>query len=509
MMSAVRVFTLVVVVLAILLLWRTWRGAPRPEPVRFAPVPEEQFDDGGTLTDAWADFDGDGDPDRFVGFNGGRSRLYRNEGNGRFVDVADSLGVRVDRSVRTSAWGDFDADGDPDLLLGYAGGEPVTALWRNDGPDGFVEAADAVGVLLRSGVTRQATWVDYDGDGDLDLFLAMRDGPNRLFRNDGEGFSDVTAASAIGDPRRSVGALWLDIDEDGDLDAYVANMNGDANGLWINEEGRFADQAAAWGLADGGRALGDEDQGTVRPCAVDYDHDGDLDLFTANYGPNGLFRNPGGPGPWRNVAGEVGLAVDGRYDTCAWADFDHDGRVDLYVNGTVTGGQSHRDWLLRRRDGPFEDVTPPELLVEADHGATWVDHDLDGDVDLALTGVQETGVHHLVQNLLRPELAFHSVKVRLLDGDGRATRVGNEVRVFAAGTFDVLGTALVDSGSGYDGQNDLPVHFGLPGGHPVDLEITTIVHGRRIQERLPGVDPRAYRGRVVTVRMDELGQLVR
>jgi hypothetical protein len=509
MKSQARIVTLVFVVLATLVIWRALRGGARPEPVRFAPAPEEPFGDGGTLTDAWADYDGDGDPDRFVGFNGEASRLYRNDGDDGFADVASDLGLRVDRSVRTSAWGDFDADGDPDLLLGYAGDAPVTALWRNDGADGFTDVAAAKGVMLASGVTRQGAWVDYDGDGDLDLFLAMRDGPNRLFRNDGSTFHDVTEPSGIGDARRSVGAVWLDIDTDGDLDAYVANMNGDANGLWVNEGGRFTDQAAAWGLADGGRALGDETQGTVRPCAVDFDHDGDLDLFTANYGPNGLFRNPGEPGPWANVAEALGLDVEGRYDTCAWADFDHDGWVDLYVNGTVTGGQSYRDWLLRRQDGAYVDVTPPELLVEADHGASWVDYDLDGDLDLALTGVQETGVHPVMQNLLRPELVFHSVKVRLLDADGRATRVGNEIRVFAAGTFDVLGTALVDSGSGYDAQSDLPVHIGLPGEQLVDLEVTTIMRGRRIRERLPGVDPRAYRGRVVTVRMDDLGQLVR
>jgi hypothetical protein len=286
-------------------------------------------------------------------------------------------------------------------------------------------------------------------------------------------------------------------------------MNGDANGLWINTDGRFTDRADEWGLDDGGRALGDESQGTVRPCVVDYDHDGQLDIFTANYGPNGLFRNTGDELPWEPVADAEGLAFDGRYDTCAWADFDHDGRVDLYVNGTVTGGTSYRDWLLRREDGAFVDVTPPELLVEADHGATWVDHDLDGDVDLALTGAQDTGVHHLAMNLLRPEYAFHSIKVRVLDAEGHATRVGNEIRVFAAGTFDVLATASVDSGSGYDGQSDLPVHFGLPGGQPVDLEITTILAGSRFSTRLPGIDPRAYRGRVLTVRLDAQGQLVR
>ena len=91
------------------------------QPVRFSPVSEDLFDQGGALTDAWADIDLDGDPDRFVGFNGTPSRLYRNDGIDGFVDIASEVGLTTERSVRTSAWGDFDSDGDPDLLLGYSG----------------------------------------------------------------------------------------------------------------------------------------------------------------------------------------------------------------------------------------------------------------------------------------------------------------------------------------------------------------------------------------------------
>ncbi|HKJ02008.1 MAG TPA: VCBS repeat-containing protein, partial [Longimicrobiales bacterium] len=373
-MSAARrgqLTAIVLVALAATFLWRSReRGADAPEPVRFETLPVAAFDAGGTLTDAWADVDGDGDPDRFVGFNGAPSRLYRNDGTTGFTDVAAATGLVVERRVRTSAWGDYDGDGDPDLLLGYAGDGPVLALWRNDGGAAFTEVAADAGLSLGAGATRQASWVDVDGDGDLDLFLALRDAPNRLWRNDGGSFTDVTEASGLGDPRRSVGAVWFDADTDGDLDVYVANMDGDANGLWLDEGGVFSDVAPAWGLADGGRALGDEAQGTVRPCAVDWDGDGDLDLSTANYGTNGLFRNPGGPGVWDNVAPDEGLATDSHFDTCAWADFDHDGRADLYVNGTVSGGVSYPDLLLRREGGPFVDVTPPALQVDADHGAT-------------------------------------------------------------------------------------------------------------------------------------------
>ncbi len=498
--------------LASLSAWACAPGEPELEPVRFAPHPVPAFAEGGTLTDAWADFDLDGDPDRFVGFNGAPSRLYRNDGSGGFADVASSVGLAVSRRVRTSAWGDFDLDGDPDLLLGYAPDSlaaGVLALWRNEGGGAFTEVAGDVGLALEAGATRQASWVDYDADGDLDLFLALRDVPNRLWRNDGAAFADVSEESGLNDPRRSVGAVWFDADEDGDLDLYVANMDGDANGMWVNDGGHFTDRAGQWGLADGGRALGDEAQGTVRPCVVDYDRDGHLDLFTANYGTNGLFRNPGPGAPWENVATAEGLAEDSHFDTCAWADFDHDGWPDLYVNGTVTGGVSYRDFLYRREGGPFTDVTPPELLVEADHGATWVDHDRDGDVDLALTGTAEGATHALMQNLLRPEVAYHSVKVMVLDAQGRANQAGAEVRVFAAGTFQLLGSSLVDTGSGYDAQSLLPVHFGLPGAQPVDIEVTLVGAGKRVTTRAHNVDPAAWRGRVIRLPFDAEGKLVR
>jgi len=480
------------------------------EPVRFTPAQPELFADGGTLTDAWADVDGDGDPDRFVGFNGAASRLYRNDLLDGFVDIAADVGLAVERAVRTSAWGDFDRDGDPDLLLGFAGDAPVTALYRNDGPSGFVDVAADVGLRLEAGATRQASWIDYDEDGDLDLFLAMRDRPNHLFENRGpSGFADVAEEVGMIERGRTVGATWFDVG-DGRLDLIVANMDGDANTLWIQEAGGFrADGGGP--VAGGGRALGDAAQGSVRPCVVDHDNDGDFDLFFANYGPNGLLESDPGAGTYTDVAPRLGLAIDARYDTCAWGDFDNDGALDLYVNGTVTGGVQYRDWLFRREGGEsFVDVTPPELLeLAADHGATWVDFDLDGDLDLALTGAGEDGMHHLMRNLLRPERAGHSLQVRVLDAQGVAAHAGAEVRVYAAGTDRLLGTRLVDAGSGYDAQSDLPVHFGLPGDQPVDVTVTVLGSGARRTATVAGVEPGAYLGRALILRIDRAGGVVR
>jgi hypothetical protein len=455
---------------------------------------------GGTFSNAWADVDGDGDFDLFVGFNGAPNRLYRND-DGVFTNVAEELGMTAPRRTRSSAWGDFDQDGDPDLFLGLVGGEggAITALLRNDG-NRFVDVAAEVGLQLTEGTTRQAAWVDFDGDGDLDLFLGLRDRENVLFRNDAGQFQDVAAEVGVADARRTVGALWFDYEQDGDLDLVVANMDGGANGLFRNDQGVFTDVAAQAGIADGGRGVGDASYGTVRPCVVDYDLDGRMDLFMANYGPNALFHNEG-DGRFRNVAEELGVAIDSHYDTCIFGDYDLDGRVDLYVNGTVGGDTQYRDYLLRNTEEGFVDVTPPELLeLNADHGAQWVDFDGDGALDLSLTGARPAGMHYVMRNSRGDDGVGASIQVLVVDAEGNATRAGAEVRVYRAGTDELLGAQVVDSGSGYNSQNVAPVHFGLPGRGRVDIEVVFPGGGRRDAVRETGVDPASTVGRPVTIR---------
>ncbi|HUF48926.1 MAG TPA: CRTAC1 family protein [Vicinamibacterales bacterium] len=464
-----------------------------------------------TLVNAWADYDRDGDPDLFVGFNGQPNRLYRND-DGRLVEVAASAGVADARATRAAAWGDFDGDGDPDLLVGFApGAGSVLRLYRNDAGR-FVDVTVEAGLTRAAGAVRQPIWVDDDLDGDLDLFVAFRDGPNALYRNANGRFEDVAAALGLDDGRRSVGAVWFDEDGDGDLDLYVGNMDGDPNGLWINPARqvvgpggavtRFVDVAAERGLAWGGRAPGDPANGTVRPCVADVDNDGRLDLIMANYGPNGLFLNRRG-GRWEDASVASGLAIDARDDTCAPADVDHDGRLDLFINGTVTGGRNYPDFLFRGVGSRFDDVTPPAIRdLEADHGVAWADVDGDGDLDLALTGAGRLPL--VLRNGLTGAAAARSLMIRVESAPGVSVP-GAEVRVFETGSNDVQ-TRWVDAGSGYNAQSDLPVHVGLRSDGPVRIDVRSPGTRQGAGISTLSVQPGEWRGRVLVVRVGAAGR---
>ena len=453
--------------------------------MQFQPIQPELFSTAGAFVNAWADYDGDSDSDLFVGFNGTPNRLYRNN-KGTFVDVAAAAGLAEARAVRAAAWGDMDGDGYPDLLVGFTPGpQSLLRLYRNRGGV-FQDVTDAAGLAVMTGAVRQPAWVDVDGDNDLDLFVAFRDRPNALFRNDDGMFTDIAADIGLADPRKSVGAVWFDADADGDLDVYVGNMDGDANGLFINTKGRFTDMAEAKGVAWAGRTPKDAANGTVRPCAADINNDGRIDLIAANYGKNGLFLNTGSG--FQDASAAWGIDVDARHDTCIVADVNNDGRLDVYVNGTFTGGVQYRDYLFINTGSRFEDGTPENVkALAADHGASWADVDHDGAIDLALTGSQANGMHSILRNLLPASDGRRSISVRIFDSRGQANRAGAEVRVYAAGTRQLIGTGLVDSGSGYDMQNDLPVHVGIGASALVDVEITWPANGARDVTRVEGV----------------------
>jgi penicillin G amidase len=465
-------------------------------PPNFEPVQPELFSAGGAMTQAWADVDGDGDLDLFVGFaRDVPNRLYRNDG-GRFTDVAAALGIADLDETRAAAWGDFDADGAPDLYVGFIdGATKPNRLYHNEGGKRFVDVAAQYAVNLR-GVTRQPGWIDFDGDGDVDLFVSFRDKPNMLFRNDGKTFVNVAAELGVADPRKTVGASWFDFDEDGDLDVYVANQEGDGNALFRNDGARFVDVAKDLGIDAMGRPVAN---GSVGTCITDFDSDGRLDLFVANYGPSFLYRVI--KGRFTDVAPAAGLAIDHHNVSCAWGDYDNDGHPDLYVSGYVNGTLRYRDYFFHSDGTRFSDVIPQVMLDhDADHGVQWADFDADGDLDVALADGDLRGSHYLFRNLLSKTDAARSLQVLVVDKAGHYTKPGAEVRLYAAGTRRVLGSGLVDTGSGYNAQGIVPLHFGLANLEAVDVEVTTLTGSRRVVTRLASVDPRTRSGKAVVIR---------
>ncbi|WP_129780837.1 CRTAC1 family protein [Peristeroidobacter soli] len=474
-------------------------NGPAPQFTVYQP---EVFAAPGALANAWADFDNDGDLDLAVSFKSGEVRLYRND-RGSFSNVGATLGLPTQGDeVRGLSWGDYDADGFLDL---YAGTRKVpiasrNLLYRNDAGRGFVEVAEAAGVAMPGVSSRQSNWIDYDNDGDLDLFVANRIGENGLFRNDGGKFVSVAKELGLADVRRSVGACWFDMDQDGDLDVFVANQEGDKDALYRNDGGRFTDVAPELNMDQPQRRLA---EGGVGCTVGDYDNDGDLDLFVASYGLNLLYRNDGG-GRFVDVARELGITERGLAVAASWGDYDLDGLLDLYIAGYVRGanGLEPKDLLLRNTGHGFVNViAATDVLNHADHGVQWADFDGDGDLDLSLTDSRDAGRHWVLKNEVARRDAPRSLQVTVLDRQGRHSRAGAEVRLFdAAGK--VLGTRLVTTGEGYDSQSVQPVHFGLPRTERVTVEVTFLGPAGRTRQYVRNVDPARFAGSSLVVRQN-------
>jgi hypothetical protein len=463
----------------------------------FELVQPELFSAAGAQPNCWADFDGDGNLDLFVGFKAGLpNRLYQNNG-GKFTEVASEFGVADLTDTRAASWGDFDSDGNIDLYVGFTRKSGLrNKLFRNDGKK-FVDIAPELGVDL-IGETRQVSWIDFDNDGRVDLFVAFRDAPNQLLRNEGNRFVDVAGDLGVADPRKTVGAVWFDYNQDGRLDLFTANQEGTLNGLFRNDGGRFVDVAHELGMDAYGRPA---QYGSNGPSVVDVDNDGNLDLFVAGYGANFLYRSDG-RGAFLNLAEEMGVMGGDQATPSAWGDYDNDGRPDLYVSSYILQPLNEHDHFFHHAGSHFSEVIPWQMLQNgATHGIQWADFDRNGALDLAMANNNPNGHHYLWRNMLPPERAGRSLQVLVVDEHGRHTKAGSEVRIYSPGTRQLFGTRLVDTGGGYCSQNVLPVHFGLPVEGPVDVEVTSMgKSGRRIT-RVPNIDLGRSPRKVLTVKV--------
>lgn len=468
--------------------------------VSFSPIQTELFATPGAQSNAWADYDNDGDLDLLVTFRRAPTRLYQNT-DGVFTDVATEMGLPTDGGdMRGAAWGDYDNDGDVDLYLGYAGRtDPRNKLLRNDGST-FTEVGKAAGVDLK-GITGQTTFVDYDADGDLDLYVAFRETFNRMLENNGDGtFTDVSFKSGLAEIRRTVGACWFDMDSDGDLDVFTANQNGDRDGMFRNDGDRFNDVAMELDMDQPRRPTRD---GSVGCAVTDFDTDGDLDLYVAEYGRDSLFRN-NGDGTFTDVAEDMGADIDDHIVTGVWGDVNNDGRPDLYTVGYVSREPGAKDYLLLNLGDRFEDVMTHVIAAnDGDHGVQFADFDGDGDLDLALAANATNGTHYVFANQLGEDARQRSLQVLVLDRNGYYTKAGAEVRVYRAGTDKLLGLTQVDTGSGYKTQNAMPVHFGLPDLSPVDVVVSSPSPSGSLITRRNNIDPTSLVGQVLEFRTKE------
>ena len=469
------------------------------EELLFTAVQPELFAAPFAQSNAWGDFDNDGDLDLLVVFLDRAVRLYENLGVGGFVDIADTLNLPTGGNPRSVAWADYDSDGDQDIYIAYADGSTANKLLENrmeSGKVGFEDVATSRGVNF-TGIVRQLNFIDFDNDGDLDLHLALRNAPNLLYENQNSHFKNQASNWGFFEPRRTVGSCWFDMDEDGDLDVFTANQNGDRDGMYRNDGEYFTDIAIALDMDQSRRPLTDGGVG----CAItDFDNDGDLDLYVAEYGDDSLFRN-NGDGSFTDVAKEVGLAVHDHIVTGVWGDVNNDGLPDLYAVGYVNGKPGMPDYLFINSGSHFENRIPENIrLNDSDHGAQMADYDNDGDLDISLAANDPAASHPLYRN--DSDLAGRpSIKVQVLGSNGNYVMQGSEVRVYRAGTSKLLGTRLVDTGSGYNAQNAMPVHIATLDSSQVDIRVTTMSTAGRVDHHFMDIDVASLDNRPFIVRI--------
>ena len=463
-----------------------------PTEPRFTSIQTADFAIAGSLSNSWADFDNDGDLDLAVSLKGGAIRLYRND-NGKFVNIGPQLGLPTfGPEMRGVAWGDYDGDGWIDLLGGATMPTDLSLVFHNEAGKAFKNVAPELGLTIPNRSARQTSWVDYDNDGDLDVYAANRIGPNSLFRNDEGRFTQVSANESVSDPRPTVGACWFDYDRDGDLDVFLANQSGAPDSLWRNDGNGFTDVAAQLGLDNPGRT---KEEGGVGCAVGDYDNDGFLDLFVPNYGVNALYHN-NGDGSFTNVAKTMGVGIDNHAVGAAWGDYDNDGFLDLYVTSYYgpRDQQKPKDSLFHNEGGKgFRQVlTEASALNVGDHGVQWIDYDRDGAIDLSvMRGYTDKGGHFLFHNDLGKKAAKRSLSIMLLDAKGRFTRQGAEVRLYD-GAGKILATRQLSTGDGYNSENAAPLHFGLKSMKPVTVEVTWMSPNGPKLQRLTNVRAARY-----------------
>ena len=439
-----------------------------------------------------------------------RHYLYRNVGGLKFEDVTEKAGLAHTGWGQGVCAGDIDNDGNTDLMVSHWG---QNALFRNQGDGTFRNEAKQRG--LTSPERRWSTgcsFLDYDRDGDLDLFVAhyvdldLEKTPKpgdaaecrwkeipvvcgplglpgesmSLYRNDGHGvFADVSEKAGISGSKQFYGftVLTADFDNDGWTDIYVA-CDSTASLLYQNKaDGTFEEVGAMSGAAYNMDGL---EQAGMGAAAADYDGDGKLDIFKTNFidDSNTLYRNDG---DWMFVDETLSTGLGVHTEFLGWGtafvDFDQDGWRDIFVaNGHFYAAVDQANINERfkqsrllhwnRRDGAFHDMSseagPAILEAHSSRGIALGDFDNDGALEIVVVNMHETP--SLLKNFGEKG---NSLLVRALTALGRDA-IGARITVTAAG---LIQTDEVRSGDHYMSQSDFRLHFGLASDTQADIQI--------------------------------------
>ncbi len=456
----------------------------------------------------FVDVNGDGWDDIFITngpASGQDNMLYINNTDGTFTTVSsDDIVSDGDRSDGAS-FADADNDGDLDAFVvtfGANGQGKKNYFYRNNGDGTFTyEPNIAMGIPLT--YSEMATWIDANDDQFLDLYFTNSVGSltNLYFENQGDGsFAAVTNLTITNEAKPSRSVDWIDYDGDGDCDLFVTNENNQTNTLYRNDG---ADDF----VQINNLAIVQDMKNSAGSSWGDIDNDGDFDLFVANYANGGqsnqLFINNGGTFT-EDVASEVASAVTNSFGS-SFGDVDNDGDLDLFVCNAYLAGQTTNFLYINDGAGNFTLDTNSDL---ANHqgwtfGAAFGDFDNNGWLDVLLANnLNDNQANSLYRNT---GSGNNWVKLNLEGETSNFSAVGALVRVRAnINGSDVWQTRKVQAASGYCSQNSYSNHFGLgdatiideievswPSGtietfNDVDLnEIYTIVEG---QGTLLGID---------------------
>ena len=421
---------------------------------------------------AVGDYNNDGLLDFYVSNKGGGNVLFQNLGGMKFKNVTSEAGVSEMGYSLGSCWGDINNDGYLDLYVPKGGVYEVESnrLFLNNGDGTFTDITAKAGVGAKT-FSYGSAMADVDRDGYLDIFCANY-GPNSkniLYHNNGNGtFTEITDMAGLSDVGWSWSATFADVNADGFADLYVVHGRypaGERNKLYLNNgDGTFKDFSKASGTDDSNWGLG--------ASFADVNNDGSLDLYVSNYqGGNKLYINDG-TGRFSDFTKEAKLDnYSGWGKGPIFADFDHDGYIDLYEADCK--GPNHL--YKNNGKGVFTDVTDKTSQIDCgtvkrSKGVAVGDFDNDGDVDM------------YVVNWNMPNRFFENtqndnnfLKVSLEGSASNRNAVGSWVKVYDAGHLGDMkyfrGLREVTTASGFCSMSSLDVHFGLDASKTYDLEI--------------------------------------